>query len=226
MIEPSRDFVKAWRIENTGDAAWEAGYHLVFIGGEPMAERLGQPLPPTQPGQQADVTLVLTAPEIPGTYAGQWRLQDDRGVFFGAPLLVRIVASATAVSDPDPAGVSNGRYRADLTIPDGTRLPPGTPFTKSWEVENTGETTWSARFSLVHIAGEPMTAAPRQPLPAVAPGARAALTLQLTAPAQNGRYVSHWQLHDPGGAPFGEVLFLDVVVAPAVVGERPFAPDS
>ncbi len=106
------NFVKAWRIENIGSAIWGDGYHLVFLGGEPMAEILGYPIPPTQPGQTADLTIFMTAPETPGTYVSHWRLQDAQGNWFGEVLFTRIKVPGTAVSNP-PGGVSSSRYLAD-----------------------------------------------------------------------------------------------------------------
>ncbi len=106
------NFVKAWRIENIGSAIWGDGYHLVFLGGEPMAEILGYPIPPTQPGQTADLTIFMTAPETPGTYVSLWRLQDARGNWFGEVLFTRIKVPGTAVSIP-PGGISSSRYLAD-----------------------------------------------------------------------------------------------------------------
>lgn len=89
-IAATTNFVKAWRVENTGDASWIQGYHLVFFAGDSLGEILGYPLPPTLPGQTADLTVFLTAPEAPGTYTTYWRLQDAQGDWFGDVLFARI----------------------------------------------------------------------------------------------------------------------------------------
>ncbi len=90
-IAPATSFMKAWRVENSGTRAWQQGYHLVFFAGDSLSEILGYPLPPTLPGQTADLTIFLTAPEVPGTYTTYWRLQDAQGAWFGDVLFARIL---------------------------------------------------------------------------------------------------------------------------------------
>jgi len=45
------------------------------------------------------------------------------------------------------------RYVADLTIPDGTSLEPGTTFTKTWSVMNAGTCPWRGGYRLVFSRG-------------------------------------------------------------------------
>ncbi|MCA9935052.1 MAG: chitosanase [Ardenticatenaceae bacterium] len=204
------NFVKAWRIENNGDTAWEQGYHLVFFSGEAMAEILGHPIPPTQPGQTADLTLILTAPETPGTHISHWRLQNAQGNWFGEVMYARI--QVPGETHPVDDGVSDGRYLTDITIPDGSLLTSGATFVKTWRVQNSGETTWHDQYHLVHIGGEPMTTQTSQPLATAAPGAEVDVSVTLTTPEENGRYLSRWRMQDPQGQRFGQVLFLDINV--------------
>ncbi|MEZ4645226.1 MAG: NBR1-Ig-like domain-containing protein [Chloroflexota bacterium] len=209
-VSPGKSFVKTWRVLNSGDEPWQDGVHLVFVSGDPMTDMLGHPVPQTSPGQPADLSLLLTAPAAAGTYFSNWRLQNKQGAFFGHLLFVRIVVPE--VAPPDEVGLRNGRYLADLTIPDGTRLQPETPFVKTWLVQNNGETTWRDGYSLRFMSGEPMTTALQQPLPLAAPGDQVEVSLSLVTPPGNGRYLSRWRMHDRNGQPFGHILFFDINV--------------
>src|SRR5512135_3113735 len=40
-------------------------------------------------------------------------------------------------------------YVRDVTIPDGTLFMPGTSFTKTWEIKNTGTCAWDGTYSIV-----------------------------------------------------------------------------
>ncbi len=90
-ISPGQTFVKTWRVKNVGTRAWGNGFTLEFIGGVAMTEKTSIPLPATPPGQEIDISIPMTAPDIPGDYQGDWRMKDDQGNFFGATLWVRIV---------------------------------------------------------------------------------------------------------------------------------------
>lgn len=77
-----QDFVKTWKIKNIGACTWGAGYELVFSYGEEM-EGEAQPLSAAiAPGQEVEVSVQFTAPELPGTYFSFWTLQNDKGITF------------------------------------------------------------------------------------------------------------------------------------------------
>jgi len=70
-------FTRSWTVENTGTVAW---WHDVFahIDGENFGGG-DVDVACTPPLARTTLTLALTAPEQPGTYAGSWRLLDDAG---------------------------------------------------------------------------------------------------------------------------------------------------
>jgi hypothetical protein len=111
-----------------------------------------------------------------------------------------------------PACTSSLRFIEDITIPDGTAVNPGGSLDKRWRVENSGTCNWDTNFSLRLINGDPLGAASPLPLyPAVA-GSAAALRIMFTAPLESGVYRSAWQAHDPAGNPFGDPVFIEIVV--------------
>jgi len=91
---PGTEFEKRWRVDNTGTCPWDLGYGLTFLQGEQMSGPDKTSIPETEPGGQADISVTLVAPEKPGTYRGDWRLQDPDGELFGPKLYLQIVVVA------------------------------------------------------------------------------------------------------------------------------------
>jgi hypothetical protein len=82
VMSPGQDFVKTWKIKNTGACTWGEGYELVFSYGEEME---GEPQPLSAaiaPGQEVDVSVQFTAPDLAGSYFSFWTLQNDKDIPF------------------------------------------------------------------------------------------------------------------------------------------------
>jgi hypothetical protein len=60
-------------------------------------------------------------------------------------------AGAPTVSLGDAC--NNSAFEADITIPDGSTLPPGENFQKVWAMRNTGSCAWDEGYSFVYIGG-------------------------------------------------------------------------
>jgi ABC-type amino acid transport substrate-binding protein/heat shock protein HslJ len=95
-----------------------------------------------------------------------------------------------------------------------TNVQAGKPFTKVWQVKNTGTCTWDKNYKLVFQSGDKMNGAPLAVAAAVKPNATYEFKLQLTAPAAAGTYTGLWQMVDPKGTFFGEKLKVSIQVAP------------
>lgn len=95
----------------------------------------------------------------------------------------------------------------DISIPDGTLVFPGTPFTKTWELKNSGTCPWNSNYLLVFAnEGDLMNATISQPLVtsgAVQPGELMKVSVTFTAPAKTGDVKSYWRLRNPAGVDFG-----------------------
>jgi len=110
----------------------------------------------------------------------------------------------------------------DISIPDGTLLLPGTAFTKTWELKNSGSCAWNSNYSLVFAnEGDAMGGTLTRPLVisgAVQPGELAKISVELKAPAAAGDFKGHWRLRSPAGADFGpggKSFWVSVRVKPA-----------
>ncbi len=217
-------FTKTWLVENNGSLPWNAGCRLVHTAGDAMTAATSVPLPPLAPGQQAQISLALTAPIQPGTRYTDWRFRDEQGRFFGDILYARIQNQ----TPPARVGKNDSYFLADVTIPDDTQLQPGASFVKTWRVRNSGTLPWGAGYTLRFVNGAPMTAATGLPLPPVQPGGDAELSITLTAPQSSGTYFADWRLYDDQGSPFGATLWLRIVVPgqPAAISTPGIAPGA
>jgi hypothetical protein len=95
VMTPGQEFIKTWKIKNIGTCTWGEGYELIFSYGEEM-EGVPQPLGAAiGPGQEVDVSVQFTAPDLAGSYTSLWTLQNPAGIAFqgndNKVLYVRIV---------------------------------------------------------------------------------------------------------------------------------------
>ena len=91
------NFVKTWRVKNTGTCTWDGSYKLVFTDGTLFSgyDRIFLPFV-VAPGQTTDLSLDMTSPIYPGAYESDWKFQSPNGIKFGvgkkdSPLWVKIV---------------------------------------------------------------------------------------------------------------------------------------
>jgi hypothetical protein len=80
---PGQEFVKTWKIKNTGDCTWGEGYGLIYSYGEKMN---GQPVPlgvVVAPGEEVDVSINFKAPTNIGKYTSAWQMVTPKGISFG-----------------------------------------------------------------------------------------------------------------------------------------------
>jgi len=91
VMTPGQEFVKTWKIKNSGSCAWGEGYGLVFSYGERMD---GQPVPfdvLVGVGDEVDVSVNFKAPTAIGEYTSAWQMANAAGVTFGKAVFVKIV---------------------------------------------------------------------------------------------------------------------------------------
>ncbi len=144
------------------------------------------------------------------------RTLEQRLLAAGAILVLALSAcgaptpEVTPTASSVPTGCDNSAFIGDVTIPDGTIVTPGQNFEKTWKLQNTGSCTWSTSYRLVFVSGEAMGGnSPRLDAP-VAPGVRADISVDLTAPDSAGTYTGTWRMRNAEGQPFG--TFITVVI--------------
>lgn len=91
-MSPGQDFLKTWRVKNTGSCPWEAGYDLIYAGYADKMDGQAQALTQVvQPGQEVEVSVQFTAPSEIGEYLSAWQMSNPRGVTFPEAIYVKII---------------------------------------------------------------------------------------------------------------------------------------
>lgn len=148
VMAPGNRFVKKWRVKNTGTRTWGPNFSLEFVGGVPMTSVTRHPPPTVSPGQEAVISLSLSAPEVPGTHFGDWRMRDEEGFLFGEIVYVRIEVSETAVSPettPDTPAIEPEEERpaADVSrVQAGVNANPDAPHSNPIETGEVNGLEW------------------------------------------------------------------------------------
>jgi hypothetical protein len=83
----NQEFVKTWKIRNTGVCSWGDGYQLIFSYSNPPNEKMsGKPVPLNSiiaPGQEVEISVNFKAPGKPGEYTSYWQMVNPKGIPFG-----------------------------------------------------------------------------------------------------------------------------------------------
>jgi len=92
QMTPGQDFVKTWKIKNTGICSWGDGYGLIYAG---YTDKMsGEPVPLgtlVQVGQEIDVSVNFKAPTALGEYTSAWQMANAKGIPFGKAIFVKII---------------------------------------------------------------------------------------------------------------------------------------
>ena len=135
IFEPGQSFTKTWRLLNASSCTWTSDYAAVWFSGETFGAPVTAILPGiVPPGKPVDITMDMVAPQKPGTYQSNWKLQNPDGELFGigpngdAPFWVRIIVTQpeqmtgdnTATTTPSPLVYASGI--ANLTLNDSLDL--------------------------------------------------------------------------------------------------------
>jgi hypothetical protein len=99
LLPTGARFTKIWRLLNVGTCTWTPDYALEYVGGDRMGGITVFTLPrAVNPGEELDISAVLTVPSYVGVYQSEWMLRHPSGITFGVgsdgliPLYVRIHA--------------------------------------------------------------------------------------------------------------------------------------
>ncbi|HSM57757.1 MAG TPA: SdrD B-like domain-containing protein, partial [Candidatus Sulfomarinibacteraceae bacterium] len=128
ILPPGFVFTKTWQLENSGTCTWDDNYALVLAYGDPIgASQEVIPLQETvAPTGTVQLSVPMVAPDLNGTYRGEWLLRNELGDTFGipGPFWTQIVITS---SIPEVGSYVNGLVWADScdaaddaeTAPDG-----------------------------------------------------------------------------------------------------------
>lgn len=109
-----------------------------------------------------------------------------------------VTSTPTFAATIDPNCRDSAVLVRDVTIPDGTAMKPGAAFTKTWEFINNGTCPWYG-YALKFAAGDRMDAPLSAPIPVTLLKKSVQISVELTAPMENGSYTGYFTLNDPSG---------------------------
>jgi len=130
-----------------------------------------------------------------------------------APTLSSVLPTTeTPLATPAVVCQAGLSFVQDLTVPDGSVIPPGGSIDKQWLVQNSGSCNWDSTYRFKLVAGEALGALTEQALYPAKAGNQATLRVLFTAPALPGTYQSAWQAFAPDGSIFGDAVFIQIIV--------------
>lgn len=100
----------------------------------------------------------------------------------------------------------------DITIPDGSVVKPGIELDKRWQVRNNGTCDWTEAYTLRLTSGDPLGSEESQVLFPARSGSAAVIQMLLSAPEAPGNYRTAWKAYNAKGDPFGDPVYIDIVV--------------
>jgi hypothetical protein len=110
----------------------------------------------------------------------------------------------TRTPSPTPVPCLWAKLVENVTVPKDTAFTPNATFTKIWRVKNIGTCAWNDEFDLVFDGGDRM--GPKVfdfPRDRVKPGESVDLSIELSAPDDEGRQRSYWMLRSDRNEVFG-----------------------
>jgi hypothetical protein len=124
-----------------------------------------------------------------------------------APFPTLPVATAVLPTLPPAAtatsGCDNADFVTDVTIPDDSSVDAGSDFTKTWRFKNVGSCSWTPSYALVFVSGQQMDGPAVQAIAGNINGGQTVdLSVQLTAPEENGSYQGNWGIRNATGVIF------------------------
>ena len=111
-----------------------------------------------------------------------------------------------------PVCQDNLTFVEDVTVPDGTYVDPGVVLDKRWKVKNSGTCNWDEDYRFRLVDGPAMNTIPEQALFPARSGTEAVIRLVFIAPEEPGQYRSAWQAVSPLGEPFGDPIYIEIIV--------------
>jgi len=102
QVNAGAPFTKTWRISNTGTCVWASDYTLSHYSDERMGTGDTQLTSITYPGQTADITVELTAPNSPGKHRENFVIKNPEGLIMSVDedsrlwFIIDVVGTAVA----------------------------------------------------------------------------------------------------------------------------------
>jgi hypothetical protein len=130
-ITPGAEFIKVWRLRNTGTCAWNSNYVVAHVDGASLTDSAEYALTGSRidPGQTVDINVGMRAPTQAGTYTSYWSLRGRNrqlipvaGGHDGNQFFVKIRVGETSNNNPTDGSII--AWSADAVVTEGTACTP------------------------------------------------------------------------------------------------------
>lgn len=130
------------------------------------------------------------------------------------PTSTPVLPTATVVF-PDKADFA-------ASLPSPNQFVPGQHFYLTWQLKNSGTTTWSGKYRFYYSDGIQLAEQSSYAITdTVEPGGILTVTMPAVAPAAEGTYKTTWTLENPDGIPFYYVNYITIVGDQTFVTQAP-----
>ncbi|KAF3697130.1 putative protein C6orf106 -like protein [Channa argus] len=96
----------------------------------------------------------------------------------------------------------------DVTIGEGESVPPDTPFTKTWRIQNTGAESWPPGVCLKYVGGDQFGHINMVMVQSLDPQEMADVSVQMHSPVSPGMYQGQWRMSTATGLYYGDVIWV------------------
>ncbi len=139
-----------------------------------------------------------------------------------------VTPTAATPSTPLPTAAPNCKDAAvllqDVTISDGTNVPYGSKFTKTWQFRNNGQCPWHG-YTIAFVSGDRMGAPDTSPVSDTAAKATVNVSVDLVAPGEDGTYTGVFELRNAAGQPLAigieKTFWVKITVGSAAIPTLP-----
>ena len=125
---------------------------------------------------------------------------------------------------PEPTATVFFPDKADFVsvLPSPNQFVPNQHFYLTWQIKNTGTTTWSGKYRFYYSNGIQLADQASYTIPEnVEPGGIMTIMMPATAPSSEGTYQTTWTLENPDGIPFYYVYYTTIVGDQTFITEVP-----
>ena len=146
-------FTKTWRISNTGTCIWGPDYKLTHYSDELLGAPPSVPLPITNPGQTADISVNLVAPNANGTHRGNFVVENPKGLIMkvgdDSRLWVIINVTVTSAITPSATATAPSSTTSNIVAATATGTVPVAEAGSTTSVSSNSPTVTTATCAFV-----------------------------------------------------------------------------
>ncbi len=121
VIEAGMTFTKTWRVQNAGTCAWGPDYTLDYYSGDTLGFTTPISMPLTLPGETADISVRLNAPQEEGSYQANFVIKNPDGLIMAVDadsrlwVIINVAQGIKGVFTPTPTPTETATPAAEET---------------------------------------------------------------------------------------------------------------